>query len=681
MERFKEKFINEAHDLINNLETFLLDLENNQEDEEIIQQIFRVMHTLKGVSGMYGFDGISDITHHLESIYDKIRNHEEKLTESIFNVTLETVDHLRNLLADEQVQVPENQTKQSYLLGKIQNIFEKEINASVPEPKEILKPKESEIIKQYSTYYVIFKPNEGMLFRRISILALFEELCELGQYEVIRHNFREEDTDAENAWGIYVATDQGPSAIEDVFVFVLDDCKVLKISDQNLFNYDEFRESLRKINDQKEQSISSEIEKITQFQEDHAKPDEKFIEKQKEKLEEKKEKNMNLESIGQQITSRVHVDSSKLDKLMYLVSELVTTKAQISLMAEQKDYIRLNALVEKLDDLSRQFRDNTLSIRLVPVLDMIMPFKRLIRDLSKDLEKEVRFITEGTDTELDKNMIDRLAEPIMHIIRNCIDHGIETPAEREKLGKPAQGTIRFSSYYSGANVYIQIQDDGAGIDPKKVIKKAIENGLVGANDQLSDEEVYELLFKPGFSTAKNVTEISGRGVGMDIVKKKIGEIRGEVEVDSELGHGTTFTIKLNQTISIIDTLLVKVSESHFLIPLNEIEICEQEANEVLFQTQNKRVEINQELIPFIYLRNEFHINGNIPGKEKLIIINKNNQKVAVVADKIIGEHQAVLKPLGEMFKSQEFLSGASILGDGNLALMLDTNKLMKACLS
>lgn len=691
IDQFKIKFIEEAGDLINTLEDSLLDNENALDNKECVHQIFRVMHTLKGVSSMYGFSHIGDLAHDLESIFDLIRDEKQVFTKGIFDITLKTVDQFRNLLGDEELAGQSNKKTQFKLLKEIKSIVNTVENST--KSSVVDKSEPSQTTNNKETFYIIFKPDENLLFRGINVLRIFEELVDLGEYKVVNHSFKEyssQDTD-QNAWGIYLASDMGINAIEEVFMFVIDDCQILKVSNHNLFDYKEFITELDSIKKAEvltetisyQDSLKGTIESINLQKKENTKdlPVE-LTEQHKEAAQEKTYESINeLVSgsnnsiVSNDITSRISIDSAKLDQLMYLVSELVTTKSQLNLAVERKDLIGLIPIAEKIEELTRGFRENALNIRLVPVAEMLMPFKRLIRDLSQDLGKDVKFITQGIETELDKNVIDRLAEPVMHILRNCVDHGIETPEIRTANNKEPQGLIKFTSFYSGANVFIQIQDDGAGIDTGKIRAKAIEKRLIKASDNLSENEILELIFTPGFSTAESISDVSGRGVGMDIVRKKIEEVRGEVEINSEIGLGTYITIKLHQTLSIIDTLLLQVDDTHYLVPVADIEFCDQATHEQLYSNQNKQVEISNELIPYVSLRDLFKQETDYPKKEKLVIINKNEKRIAIVADKIIGDHQAVLKPLGEVFQSQQFLSGASMLGDGSLALMLDTNKI------
>jgi len=689
--KFKERFIEEAFGLINQLEGALLDQEDQLENKENVQQIFRVLHTLKGTSAMYGYVHIGDLVHDLESIFDLIREGKQEFTTAIFEITLKIVDHLRNLLNDEALIDDTNKKNQADLLHEIAEIVGiVRQTPQLPHPSTDLKPTEAVAKK---TFYIIFHPTESQLFRCINILQIFTELADLGEYKIVNHAFKDsqQDENAQNAWGIYLVTTQSKDAIEEVFMFVLDDCRILKISDKNLFDHDEFLNHLDSLKELDETAIIESPTNTQTLQTTVSKLDKSVTETVQDSsqisgnepsiIEETTdiktvEAIRGINDAPKQTLARISIDSSKLDRLMYLVSELVITKSQLNLVVENKDYTRLSIIAEKIDDLSRHFRDNALNIRLVPVAEMMVPYKRLMRDLSKDLNKEVKFITKGTDTELDKNVLDRLSEPIMHILRNSLDHGIEKPEVRVAQNKTPYGNIKFNAFYSGANVYIQIEDDGAGIDPEKIRRKAIEKGMISANDNLKEKEIIDLIFHPGFSLAEKVTEVSGRGVGMDVVRKKINELRGEVELTTELGKGTSFTIKLHQTLSIIDTLLIKVADTHYLIPIVDIEFCDMEKHEVLYKNNNRQVELQNEIIPFVSLRDLFNHSNDYPQKENLVVISRNDKRIAIVADKIVGDHQAVLKPLGDVFQSQHFLSGASFLGDGTLALMLDTSKLI-----
>jgi two-component system chemotaxis sensor kinase CheA len=314
---------------------------------------------------------------------------------------------------------------------------------------------------------------------------------------------------------------------------------------------------------------------------------------------------------------------------------------------------------------------------LIPIETILTRFQRLVRDLSAEQKKDVVFKAEGTDTELDKTIIENLTDPILHILRNSIDHGIESPEERQKAGKPAQGKILLKAFYSGPNVHIQIIDDGRGLSKDKILQKAIDKGLIQPETQLSDKEIFDLIFLPGFSTAINVTDISGRGVGMDVVKRKISEIRGEVDIYSEPGVGTTITIRLPLTLSIIDGLLVRVHDTNYIIPLPAVHKIYAVEHQKLIKAFNNTLLLDNQQIPFFRLREEFTVKASSQEIEQLVVIKYDDQIVGLAVDEVIGEYQAVLKPLGKMYKNQEIISGASILGDGTIALVLDSNKAIK----
>jgi two-component system, chemotaxis family, sensor kinase CheA len=683
MKDFKNIFIEEATGLLTNLEAVMLELEATPGNVELIQEVFRTMHTLKGISGMYGFSHISEYTHDLESIYDLIRNNKQELTGDITDITLASVDHLQNLLSDQDFREEKNVRRQEELMTKIKHIVsELAIDAKREELSKESKKTGKTDNKQIRTYFILFSPNEQLLFRGINIIHLFRDLAVLGEYHIVSvYSSREERLpNGETHWGIYLATRENIGAIEDVFVFVLDNCRIVKVSDHNLFEEENFVQKLE--NRQYLISIEDLVLNGGDARQDVPQntgpvpSEDKELEKHDETNAKEVNDHESFRDISKQITSRVSVESEKLDELMYLVSELVITRAELDLIVEKHDYTKLDLLKEKVDKLTNKFRDNALSIRLVPINDILVRFRRLVRDLSQSMKKEIDFVTYGTETELDKNVMDALIEPILHLLRNSIDHGIEPPSEREAAGKPGKGQITLAAYHSGNNVYIIVKDDGNGIDPEFIQRKAVEKGFISPDVNLSKKEIYNLLFLPGFSTASNVTDISGRGVGMDVVKKKITEIRGEVEIDSEIGAGTSFTIKLQQTISILDTLMVETGDKRFLVPLSEVEFCGSGLHSDIYRSYNKHLEYENNLIPFVHLRSELALSGSDGEKIRYVILNKNNKRFAILIDKIIGEYQAVLKPLGRMLRKQEFLSGASIMGDGKLALMLNSDKLL-----
>jgi len=381
-----------------------------------------------------------------------------------------------------------------------------------------------------------------------------------------------------------------------------------------------------------------------------------------------------------QVITSIRVPVERLDNMMSLVTELITLQAKLSLLTTQQQP-DLVAAAESLEKISTSLRDNAFSMCLVPIEHMVTPFHRLVRDLAAELNKEIDFITEGTETELDKNIMEGLQDPLLHLLRNSIDHGIETPAERERNGKPRHGRILFKAYCAGAQVYIEIHDDGKGMNTEKIRARAISLGLINDNDVLSEKELLNLVFSPGFSTAEQVTETSGRGVGMDVVKRRTADIKGQVSLRSRLHVGTTVTIMLPITLSIIDGLLVKVNGADYVIPLAAVDTCHELLPGHLRNSFSNLLVIEGEAIPFINLQNELQGTGaTAPGRE-VVIVNYEGRKIALVVDFIAGKLQAVLKPLGEYYQHLQMVTGATILGNGSIALVLDTNKLMEQFLN
>lgn len=644
--KFADKFIDDAHNLLNELESKLLELEQSTEDQEIIESVFRAMHTLKGIGAMFGFNIISEYTHHLETIYDKIRERSLSIDNSIIEITFNSIDHLRNLLSDRNLENGEVARRHANLLTQLGNIV-------VSKPDVIIQDKEVHEIKgKTQSWYIQFICSEDLVKRAVNIEFLFQDLSKLGTYHIFNHSAEYNDTlGQEEMWGIILTTDRTFLDIEEVFMFIPENVKIIPL-------FDEIAEKPANSNlegsindlahelgiDKNETSIASESKASVQF-----------VNK----------------------TPRISVGADKLDKLMYLVSELFTTRSELLMATRSSDLQRIKLAVEKVDKLSAQFRKNALSIRLVPLRELSLKFKRLIRDLSKQLHKDIDFIVKGDDTELDKNLVDSLADPLMHLIRNCIDHGIESPEKRKLLNKPTVGVISFTAYQSGNYIYIEVGDDGKGIDLNVIREKAIEKKIILRDSNLSDKDLLELIFLPGFSTAQSLTQVSGRGVGMDVVKRTISDLRGTIDLETENGKGTTFTLKLQQTISIMDTLLVQTGDSYFTIILEEVEICGLETHQKLCDRHNSHVEVSGDLLPYISLRSAFSIEGYSPDTERIIVIKRQNSRFAIVADKIIGQYQAVIKPLDSILKSKDYLSGASIMGDGNIAFMLDTYKLSK----
>lgn len=672
IDKFRSKFLEEAAEKIENLEQSLLALENDTENNEIIESVFRDMHSLKGGGAMFGFAKLSEFTHDLENIYDLVRNNKLKITRNLLDVTLASVDHLKTLLSDPDLSLQQAKNKHTELVVQIKKIIEDDNKNSIIEEKGDPENESSGV----KSYYIYFEPNDYIFNDGTNPLFLIDELHGLGDCKVFSHFNKVPDSENIDItkcyvyWEAILATSEDVNSISDVFIFVEDDCKleINEIVDHNIVQNKDIMQEISNLALSKNDVGLLEIQAIVK----------KYTEQKisDEQVDDLSKRFTNAPSVKENIISSIRVSSIKLDNLMNLVSELVTTQARLSLYAEHSGSSELVSIAENVQKLTRQLRDNAFDIVLVPIETMLTRFQRLVRDLSNELNKSVRFIAEGAETELDKTIIETLTDPLLHILRNCIDHGIESPNERIESGKPEQGTILLKAYYSGTNVHIKIKDDGAGIDTEKIRLKGVEKGLISKDAELSRKEIFDLLFEPGFSTAKNVTDVSGRGVGMDVVKRKLAEVRGEVEVDSEINEGTTITIKLPLTLSIIDGLLVKIADNHYIIPLSVVGKIYSTGQESVVNKFNNLIVLDGERIPFYYLREEFNLPNNNEDHEQIIVVSYEDKKIGIVVDEVVGEYQAVLKALGKLFKNQEIISGATILGDGTVALVMDTNKMI-----
>lgn len=681
MEQFKRKFIEEATELINKLEEALLVLENEPGDKARVEEVFRIMHSLKGGSAMFGFNKMDGFTHHMETIYDLVRAGKMKISQEIISVTLSSVDHLKDLLESGDDLNEKTAANHQILMNRITQIIDKGDSSKLQSDSRQKEEVHSGADNQFAggeilndpTYLIIFKPHHDLFKNGTNPLLLIDEIHTLGHCKpIVRFDEIPVSQDfvpdyCYTSWEVLLSTPKGVNDIKDVFIFVEDECDIFidKVADFNILIRSVFTDEIAKVVSLGQYLDAEMVKTMVQL-----------LHKAEEEVDKSGVQGANGALVKDSAISSIRVNSEKLDHLMSLVSELITTQAGLSLFAERANEPELLAIAENIEKISRQLRDNTFDICLIPIETVMVRFRRLVRDLSAGLGKEILFVAEGTETELDKSIIEGLTEPLMHIFRNAIDHGIESTEDRLKKGKPRQGKIVLKAFYSGANVFLQVKDDGAGIDVEKIRAKAIARGFINADSKLSYKELLNLVFLPGFSTAAKVTEVSGRGVGLDVVVKKISEIRGDVEIESQLGVGTTITIKLPLTLSIIDGLLVKIDKTHFVIPLSGVDKCFEAENKYLVNTFNNIVVLDGKQVPFVNLREEFSIIDNVPDLQQVIVVNYEERKVGLTVDFVVGEYQAVLKPLGRLYKNQEVVSGATILGDGTIALVLDPSKII-----
>ena len=692
IDQHREAFKEEALELLGELEISLLELEDTPEDSELISRVFRAMHTIKGSGAMFGFTRISEFTHEIETVFDHVRSGKVPVTKELVDLTLKARDQILMLLntADEDADSDEG------LRREIISAYKKLANLSeCSEEKDVVHPVGVVPVNSSSsagtTYRILFRPSREIFLTGTNPASLLCELQQLGRCKTVAH--LEEipainEIDPEKCyvyWEILLTTDRGMDSIKDVFIFVQDDSQ-LEISvigeagglgddpsykklgeimvERGDISVDEMRETVA--GQKRFGEILLEKGLANQSQIESA-----LVEQQH--VREVLQKRQNVDT-----ASSVRVPSEKLDKLIDLVGELVTVQAHLTQTSAGRMDQQLAAIAEEVERLTAELRDTALNIRMLPIGTTFSKFKRLVRDLSAELGKEIEMVTEGAETELDKTVIERLNDPLVHLIRNSIDHGIENPEIRREKGKPAQGTVFLKAVHSGDSVLVTIQDDGAGLNREAILNKAIERGLLPSGAEPSDKELFALIFAPGFSTAKKVTGVSGRGVGMDVVKRAIDSLRGSIEMSSKGGMGTTITIRLPLTLAIIESLLVKIAGEGFVLPLSLVEECIELTRDDAEKTGRRHlVNIRGTIIPYIPLRERFALRGEPPEIEQVVITNLGGNRVGFVVDTVIGEHQTVIKTLGRAYRNIQGISGATILGDGSVALILDVPHLVR----
>lgn len=518
-------------------------------------------------------------------------------------------------------------------------------------------------------------------------MLLLEELSELGICSIVAHT-REiptlEELDPElcyTYWDVILTTDQGQNAIRDVFIFVEEECDI-RIQEISGTTGETGETAYKKLG-----QILVERGDLTPEELESALSGQKLLGQLLVENDILPPSPVESALAEQAHLARVHrsrkapagsirVPTEKLDSLVDLVGELVTTQARLSRKADMERDPELTAIAETVAHLAAELRDNAMGIRMLSIGTTFSKFNRLVRDLSESLEKEVVMTTEGGETELDKTMLERLNDPLVHLLRNSIDHGIELPSVRRAAGKSARGTVHLAAEHAGSNVLIRITDDGAGLDVSALQRRAVERGLIAADAELADEEIFALIFAPGFSTAQSVSDVSGRGVGMDVVKRNIESLSGSIEVASQRDRGTTITLRVPLTLAIIDGLLVETAGVKYVLPLSAIEECVEltDADEARAHGRNI-LRIREEIVPYIRLREHFHIPGERPAHQRVVISGINGRRVGIVVDRVIGEQQVVIKTMSRLYRDAEAIAGASIMGDGTVALILDVPKL------
>jgi two-component system chemotaxis sensor kinase CheA len=692
-DKHRETFREEARELLAELESALLELEKTPEDEDLVGRVFRSMHTIKGSGAMFGFEDIASFTHDVETVYDLVRNREIGVDADLISLTLSACDQIRRMVETPGEGTAEDEAaaqKISAAFRKLLPAVDKTKSAAAPSPAAGDKNKPLQNAESI-TYRVRFRPAHDIFASGTNPALLLKELCGLGRCTIVANTgeippLTELDPEAcYTFWDVVLTTSRGVNAIKDVFIFVEDDCE-LKIDVIDREGPDETDHDYKKLGEilvERGDLSTNDLEKVLTA---HKRIGEQLMdagviapEKVYSALAEQQHvREVRQERKTTETTASIRVPAGKLDTLVNLVGELVTVQSRLSQTASSLFTSELTAIAEEVERLTDELRENTLSIRMLPIGTTFSKFNRLVRDLSSELGKDITLITAGAETELDKTVIERLNDPLIHIIRNSIDHGIERPEQRAAAGKPQQGTVRLSAEHSGANVLIRISDDGAGLDADGIRAKAVEKGLLAPDAALEEKELLALIFAPGFSTARKITSVSGRGVGMDVVKRNIDALQGTIAVATERGAGTTITLKLPLTLAIIDGLLVKIGAASFILPLSFVDECVELTERQIADAHGRHLaNIRGDIVPYVRLRERFAIGGVRPAIEQIVTTRVEGQRVGLVVDQVVGDHQTVIKPLGRIYRGVEEASGATILGDGRVALIIDIPKLVQ----
>ena len=664
LSQFFEVFFEESFEGLDIMETELLNLVPGEEDLETINTIFRAAHSIKGGSATFGFNSIANFTHVLETLLDQIREGERNITSEHINLLLKSVDCLRALLSSLKVQEEPDLAQADTLREQ----FEKLLGMPAGEEQGEETHHEQVIV---NTYQIDFKPHFHLFKTGNEPLFMISELAELGELEV--QAFTDAIPDIKELtsdecflyWRFFLNTERDEQAIKEIFEWVEDDADIKVELCGGLFN-DAKAESEEVIN---EPTIVEEAPKTAE---------------QPKANKAKAAANAPSAKAAPESTS-IRVGIDKVDSLINMVGELVITQAMLNQLSEQEmTATAVTSLQEGLAQLAHNTRDlqeNVMRIRMLPINFVFSRFPRLVRDIAQKLNKEVELKLIGEQTELDKTVMEKISDPMVHLVRNSLDHGIETVEKRIAAGKDPVGKVTLNAFHQGGNIVIEIMDDGQGLNTQKIKEKAIANELIAGDSELTDDEINELIFMPGFSTADEVSDLSGRGVGMDVVKRNIQSLNGSVEVTSAAGIGSTFIIRLPLTLAILDGQLVKVAKHTYIIPL--ISIVESLQIDIAKVSRVGKdldvLRLRDEYIPILRLYEIFNHQGAIESLDKtlLVVVENDNQKVGVLVDDLLSQQQVVIKSLEANYHKVDGVSGATILGDGRVSLILDISGLIK----
>lgn len=692
MSQFHQVFFEECFEGLDAMESGLLNLDTGDIDAEMINTIFRGAHSIKGGSGTFGFHDVANFTHVMETLLDEMRDGRRKVTQSAIDVLLGSVDCLRTMLTSIQDGVSVDQAT----VEKYKAALEVQLNGteSVPvsEPEQSIKvetadvvdavavPDESEMPEQ--GWKIAFCPYLDLLKTGNDPVRMFRELAELGDYSVMVNTrdvpgFFELDPEECNlSWTLEIKGDISLQEINEVFSWVEGDCEL------DIQPLSKPSKSLPKAKKIESESVLTGTD-APQLPLSEVKTEAGNSESNKQGVQQPDNDQTKFSKVSS--SSSIRVDTAKIDALIDLVGEVVITQSMLGLISENFSMAQLEQLKRGLSQLERHTRDmqqSVMNIRMLPISFVFSRFPRLVHDISTKLGKKIELKLVGENTEVDKAVVELINDPLVHLIRNSLDHGIEMPSDRLAAGKPEIGTIELNAYHRGGHIVIEIIDDGRGLDRNKLIAKALEKGLIAENSQLSDKQAFELIFMPGFSTAESITDISGRGVGMDVVRKNIQALGGNIEIISEAGKGTTISIHLPLTLAIIDGQSVAVGDETYIVPLvsiiESINVTEKMLNTIA--GKGEAFKLRNQYIPIIRMHEIFNVQAKSKSKSSegvIVVVERQGTLCGLFVDELLGPQQVVVKSLEANYRRVEGVSGATILGDGSVALILDVPGLVR----
>ncbi|WP_111290950.1 chemotaxis protein CheA [Bacillus safensis] len=671
--QYLDIFLDESREHLQTCNEKLLELEKNPTDLQLVNDIFRAAHTLKGMSATMGFDDMAHLTHHLENMFDAIRNEQMIVTPESMDTMFEALDHLEAMVqsiaegGDGKRDVTEI-SKKLDVTGSHAEAASSVETADASAAANDLDYNEFErtVLDEareqgFKCYELNVTLSESCLLKAVRVYMIFERLNEAGEVvKTVPNAELLESEDFESEFSISYLSKQPMDEVKKI-VTAISEVEKVEISEVSAFEEAAPAEKQEAHPEQKKEEVSVPAAKAPAN-------------------DAPKVNSNNGAAAGGTKTIRVNID--RLDSLMNLFEELVIDRGRLEQIAKELENNELTDTVERMTRISGDLQSIILNMRMVPVETVFNRFPRMIRQLTKELNKKIELIIEGAETELDRTVIDEIGDPLLHLLRNSLDHGIESPEERVKKGKPEKGTVLLKSYHSGNHVFIEVEDDGGGINRKKVLEKALERGVITEREAetLEDHQIDSLIFAAGFSTADTISDISGRGVGLDVVKNKLESLGGSVSINSTEGQGSLFSIQLPLTLSIISVLLVKLEEETFAIPISSIiETAVIKKSDILQTHDREVIDFRGFIVPVVYLKKQFHVpNANELEEElHIIVVRKGDKLTAFVVDSFIGQQEVVLKSLGDYLPNVFAISGATILGDGQVALIVDCNALIK----